>query len=59
MEFDPHSTIDPGPLLQLMADEPSVFQMSDGHSVQIRKSLNERLTRLEFAEKLLAQLAIE
>ena len=59
IEFDPHSTIDPGPLLQLMEDQPGVFRMTDGHSIQIRKPLEEHPTRLEFAEKLLAQLTIE
>ena len=29
IEFDPNPTIDPGPLLQLMADEPGVFRMAD------------------------------
>jgi hypothetical protein len=58
-EFDPRPTIDPGSLLQLMADEPGVFRMTDGHSIQIRKPLEEHSARLEFAEKLLIQLAVE
>lgn len=59
IEFDPHPRIDPGPLFQLMADQPGIFRMADDHSVQIRKPLEEHPTRLAFAEKLLAQLAIE
>ena len=59
IEFNPQPTINPGPLLQLMADEPGVFRMADGHSVQVRKPLEEHSARLEFAEKLLARLAIE
>ena len=58
IEFEPHPMIDPAPLFQLMSDEPDVFRMADNHSVQIRKPLEEHPTRLSFAEKLLAQLAI-
>ena len=59
IEFDPNPTIDPSPLLQLIADEPGVFRMAGGHSVQIRKPLEDHLARLKFAEELLARLAIE
>ena len=59
IEFDPNRTIDPSPLLQLIADEPGVFRMAGGHSVQIRKPLEDHLARLKFAEELLAGLAIE
>jgi transcription-repair coupling factor (superfamily II helicase) len=59
IEFDPNPTIDPGPLLQLIADEPGVFRMADGHSVQIRKPLEEHPARLKFAEEVIAGLVIE
>jgi transcription-repair coupling factor (superfamily II helicase) len=59
IEFDPHPKINPDTLLRLMDDEPGVFRMTDGHSVQIRKTLEESPKRLEFAEKLLAQLSVE
>jgi transcription-repair coupling factor (superfamily II helicase) len=59
IEFDPNPAIDPSPLLQLIADEPGVFRMAGGYSVQIRKSLEDHLARLKYAEELLARLAIE
>ncbi|SVC14113.1 uncharacterized protein METZ01_LOCUS266967 [marine metagenome] len=45
--------------MQLIANQPGVFRMTGGHSVQIRKPLEDHLARLKFAEELLARLAIE
>ena len=59
IEFGPDPMLDPGPLLQLMTDEPGVFRMAGGHTVQIRKPLQEPPARLDFAEKLLTHLPIE
>jgi transcription-repair coupling factor (superfamily II helicase) len=59
IEFDPDPAIDPSQLIQLIRDEPGVFRMAGGHSVQIQKPLEEHPARLNFAEELLARLAIE
>jgi transcription-repair coupling factor (superfamily II helicase) len=59
IEFDPHSTIDSNSILRLIADELDVYRFANGHSIQIRKPLQEYEERLQFAEKLLVELSSE